>query len=268
MNGGEFWILFWATIGAIIVFIGLTLEKFADWLNENFLGGYKPHKTLESVGWFLLMFGISIEIADAWWSANDAWQTKQMAIKNGPLNQPISDILASVRFRVNKTDFSELPNFGNPKRLADLWLVEPPDTNILFLNKDNTNFNLKFWNLEGPTQLPILDTDHSYSFSDQHGGRTYSMQFHFDEDWSGIEGINGLEMKVKEINHVNVIRINIKSLPHDLEILDGSVKLVINDTVVKKFEIPQQKNNLDGDPNATPFVILAYLTNSPIDTIK
>src|SRR5476651_312244 len=94
--GGEFWILFWATIGAIIVLVGLLLEKFAEWMNDRFLGGAdKPHKTLELVGWCLLMFGICIEIADAGWSANETWETRQMAIKNDPRNATISEINAT-----------------------------------------------------------------------------------------------------------------------------------------------------------------------------
>lgn len=81
---GEVSVLIWATIGGILVFVGLAVEKFADWMNDRYLGGTeKPHQSLETTGWCVLMFGIFVEITVAGWSANDAWQTRQMAIRNG-----------------------------------------------------------------------------------------------------------------------------------------------------------------------------------------
>lgn len=32
-------VLIWATAGGIAVFVGLILEKMAEWMNERFLGG-------------------------------------------------------------------------------------------------------------------------------------------------------------------------------------------------------------------------------------
>ncbi len=95
LPAGEIPVLIWATIGGILVFVGLAVEKFADWMNDRYLGGpEKPHKPLETAGWCILMLGIFIEIAVAGMSANDAWETRQIAIKNDPRNQPIKSVTA------------------------------------------------------------------------------------------------------------------------------------------------------------------------------
>ena len=88
----------------IIVFVGLGIEKIADILDSKFLGEYKAHKSLELAGWCILMFGIIVEIGVAVWSANDAWQTRQAAIKNNPLNQPITYLRADVKLALTGTN--------------------------------------------------------------------------------------------------------------------------------------------------------------------
>ena len=254
-----------ATIGGILVFIGLIFEKLAEWMDERFLGEWSAHKKFGEVGWIILMIGIAIEIADAGFAANESWQTRQIAIKNAPANQLISDISATVQFRVNKTDFVELPRYGDLTRAADLWLIEPPTADVVAANGGRFNGDT-MWDLMAGTDLPILSTEHSISYSEQKGEQKYFMQFRFDEVWAEL-GLQKMKKRVNELNRVNVLRISVKYLPHDLEIIDGSVKLVVNDSVLKTFQIPRQKNNRESDgvdiySNTTPFIILAFLTNS------
>jgi hypothetical protein len=267
---GELLISVVAMLGGMMVFRGLWIEKKAD--KEVFLNvdDFRSSKLKSKRGWNMLMLGIVVETAVAGvFAARDGWEIRQIKIneaKNDPLNQPILDIFATVQFRVNEANFSELPPFGNPRRAADLWLMQPPSANIIALNGGRLNERL--WDLMGFSDLPILDTDRSYSVPEKAGGRTYFMQFHFDEDWAFF-GLNRMEKQVNNLNHVNALRISVKCLPHNLEILDGSVKLVINDSVIKMFQIPQQQDNRLDDKvpdtysNTTPFVILAYVTNSP-----
>src|ERR1700761_2268520 len=106
-------VLIWATAGGVAVFLGLVLEKFAEWLNENFLEkSYHPHKTIGEVGWVILMIGIGIEVVVAGGTAIDDWTTKRIAIENSPINQPISDISAVVKIKLAGTNFVQLPNWG------------------------------------------------------------------------------------------------------------------------------------------------------------
>ena len=77
-------VLIWATAGGIAVFVGLVLEKMAEWMNERFLGGSEhPHKKLGETGWIILMIGIAIEILDA-------GITAKMIVKNDPLKMAIA----------------------------------------------------------------------------------------------------------------------------------------------------------------------------------
>lgn len=271
ISGGEYAVLLWATIGGVLVFCGLTIEKIADYLNDRHCAPlFKPHKKTESFGWYLLMAGIFIETCVACWSAHDAWQIKQIANKNNPLNLPVSDIFANVHFRVDKSDFSELPRFGNPTREADIWMMEPPGKELIAAN--NGQLTERIWDLIGYTRFPILSAENSANFPSQKGGRTYFLRFDWDQEMEMYDAWQ-YKIKVKDITDAKTLRIEVKCLPHDLEILDGSVELIINDSVPLIYEIPKQKDNRleapapDTYSNTTPFVILAFLTNSPTITV-
>lgn len=254
-----------AMIGGAIVFRGLWLEKKAtkEWYESA--ADLTSSKLQAERGWKWLMVGIAIEtlVAGAI-AARDGWEIRQIKIyeaMNDPLNRPISDISVIVRFTVNKAEFSELPRYGGPAA-AEAWLMEPPGTNVTIGRQ-----YLNYWYRAGMTELPILTTDHSISFADGKGARIYIMQFHLGE-W--VEGLS-IEAKahpVKELENVNVLRVDAKYLPHDLEILDGMAKMVVNDTVVKIFKIPRQKAHLDNDTgidtysNTTPFAIFAFPASS------
>jgi hypothetical protein len=76
----EFWVLIAAMAGGVIIILGLGVERVAEWMNDTFLGEYKVHKGLADSGLAIVVFGLIWEIAVAGWSANDAWQTRQIAI--------------------------------------------------------------------------------------------------------------------------------------------------------------------------------------------
>ena len=104
----EWSVLFWAMLGGIIVSFGLVFEKIAEWMDDHFLGGYKAHKKLGEIGWIILMAGILIEVADAGFAAHDAWQTKQLAKRQDPFNQPIASVSAHLSFMQVGTNHSRL----------------------------------------------------------------------------------------------------------------------------------------------------------------
>jgi hypothetical protein len=121
----EVWVIVSAALGGIIVFAGLLLEKIAEWKNEKFGPPFfKPHKFMGECGWWILMFGIAAEIVVAVWSANDAWQTRQMAIKNDPVNLPIKSMAVAARLLIlanNSPDSEvrELAIFGGRLDILD-----------------------------------------------------------------------------------------------------------------------------------------------------
>src|ERR1039457_3746048 len=85
-----------ASAGGLIVFAGLWIEKDADEDKEKHLGKFSSAKRLiklrSNIGWWVLMFGIGIEIADAGWTAHEI---RISDAKNNPANQPIGFVSRS-----------------------------------------------------------------------------------------------------------------------------------------------------------------------------
>ena len=91
-----------ASVGGLVVFAGLWIEKDADEDKEKHLGKFSSAKRLikfrSNIGWWVLIFGIGIEIADAGWTAHEIRKTEVTAAKNNPLNQPIVSVIAHIEF--------------------------------------------------------------------------------------------------------------------------------------------------------------------------
>ena len=106
-----------ASVGGIIVFLGLWIEKEGDEKNEKFgLSFLKPYKDLEELGWWVLMFGIAAEIVTAGFLAG--WEEFKDS-RNNPLNQPIRSVTASVDVFVEGTNGLSF-NFEEPFRASAL----------------------------------------------------------------------------------------------------------------------------------------------------
>ena len=219
LSAGEVEILFWATIGGIIVFIGLLLEKFADWMNDRFLGGTdKPHKNLELAGWCILMFGIFIEIAVAGWSANDAWQTRQMAIKNNPNNFPIASVSAQVLLVEKGTNCVPRDPLGFGQ------------TSLTIGSSEQTSF----WRPDMAPNLTCSKCD-SIQRNDPDGeNMDWILSFNQNVIFPSFNG------SVEDAAKWDVIKLQASFLPDDAVILGGTVRLTINSTF-KDFVIPLQR---------------------------
>jgi hypothetical protein len=268
LSEGEVAVLFWATIGGIAVFIGLLLEKFAEWMDDRFLGGtHKPHKTLESVGWCILMLGIFVEIAVAAWSANDAWQTRQMAIKSDPLNRPISEISATVSIRM-KYFTNELPRWRSS---AVAWLTFP-GTNFHELHGFLQQFEL--------LQSEDFATEISVNAKTHETSKRYILHFHVNDLAESrfhdivVHPSPGVLVPAPTpkdvINRVPVVQIDAKFIPHDAEVAGGSVTLLMNGNIPRYFEILPQKAfpppiGLGTNTDDCGFTMLA--TNSPVAVV-
>jgi hypothetical protein len=98
----EVLVIVFAAAGGIVVFVALLIEKIAEWKSEKHI--VKSCKRLSEWGWWILMAGIAFEIGVAIWSATDAWQIRQMAIRNDPLNQPITSLTARAWLWVRGTN--------------------------------------------------------------------------------------------------------------------------------------------------------------------
>jgi hypothetical protein len=218
LSEGEVAILFWATIGGIAVFIGLLLEKFAEWMDDRFLGGtHKPHKTLESIGWSILMLGIFAEIAVAGWSANDAWQTRQMAIKNDPNNFPIASVSAQVLLVEKGTNRVPRDPLGFGQTSLTIGSSE----------------QIGFWR---PNMAPNLTCSKCDSIKrNDPDGENMDWILSFNQNIV-FPTFNG---SVKDAAKWDAIKLQASFLPDDAVILGGTVRLTINSTF-RDYIIPAQ----------------------------
>ena len=144
-----------AAAGGAIVFLGLLLEKIAEWKSEKYI--VKPCQRLSETGWWFLMIGIAVEIGVAIWSANDAWQTSQ----NTPPKMRVGSISATAEFMVETnwdepgTIFGDMLGVPAILTFSDQPLTNrlnsSPSTNRLgfvgvILVCDDVKWRLDWWN--------------------------------------------------------------------------------------------------------------------------
>jgi hypothetical protein len=260
------------TVGGVFVSKGLWDEWKGREEREWFRSAAEYHRaaTLRKRGEVFVIIGVVIEtIVAGTMFGRELWQAKRTEAeieKNSPLNQPISWAYAVVQFTVNKADFVENPPYGGP-RDAELLMIESPPTNF--------SAGMRFCATHGLTQLPILDTQ-SHEFNSVAAGRDardYMLQFHIDEHGGGFLLLEN--KSAKDIGQIKVVTIQAKWLPHDLKILNGSVRLFINN-LSRTFVIPPQKHKQWADPRdgvpdlynkTTPYVIFAFPTNATPEEI-
>jgi hypothetical protein len=70
--------------------------------------------------------------------------------------------------------------------------------------------------------------------------REYGIRFNS----RNIDAAEGVEHPVKSLDDVNLVRLELIFLPHDAEIVGGSVELIVNNNIRKMFQIlPQDVTN-------------------------
>ncbi len=218
-----------AAIGGLIVFVGLLLEKIAEWKNGKYSPPFlKPHKFLGEFGWVVLMIGIAAEIgigfALAWKDEKDI-----NAAKNAALNAPISDMSATVIFFVKGTQINELTNLDNEvsKQVGTMYLINKKGemgSAYDFLTADNF----------------VRKAGFIFGEPNARDNRRYDLRFH-SEIWDVFMGV---EQPVKAIAGVHWIRVDVNFLPNGAKISDGGIDLVVNNAH-KLFHIfPQCDTNM------------------------
>ncbi len=256
---------FVASLGAMAVAYGLWLEMFGEKDLYADINDFRKSETRAHTGLQWVFWGVIAEMAlgfvvAAW----DGWE----AIQNDPMNRPITDISALVTFRVNRQDVLEVPHFGGPS-VATLGLIEPQGNPPFPLLAHNPKLNGLLNATAAGFSLPRLEADKfsTPTMDSRPGTRAYFMRFHIS-DWSAIDE-SWMQRQAKQIDNVQVARIDVKFLPQDLQILDGSIKIIINSTVRKSFQIDPQLDNDEYpmiNPNTAPYVIIA--TNVSPSTVS
>jgi hypothetical protein len=249
-----------AAIGGIIVIRGLWLEYKGG---KN--GYFHAQKRMTEHGEIWVIVGVAVEIiVGVGFAVRDGLQARQTAIeiaRQDPMNRPISQISAILRFKINKVNIRAVLHFGGPS-VAIISLLEPVDATMGdgkpgVLSPLTLSPTGKLYALYLSSSLPDLVADTFDTPDGFTGTRPYFMQLHM---WDFSVGLstNWEQLQAKELDRVQALRIMVKFLPHDIEILEGSVDIFVNANLRKTFKISPQKDNEEFPLDA--FIILA--TNS------
>lgn len=222
---GDSGVVLWAMFGGCIVAVGLAMEEIAELLNDRFLGEYKAHKTLRLLGWWTLMFGIWIEIADAGWTAYAIDRAK-------PENQPISQITASLILNLNVPHIGNDPDEGY--QVIEGLLEGPPGRDWVGQLEADGKFNLF------SESIVILERPGTRwgEF-----GTHEKILMRFGPKLS--EGMGKFEATpVKIIGSIKHVSIQVIFRgPMDATLESGTLSIMANTTPPKNFEIPRQEFN-------------------------
>jgi hypothetical protein len=217
--------VFWAMIGGFAVAGGLTIEKMAEFFDNRFLGEYKAHKTLELFGWWILMFGIGIEIADAGWTAHEIKQAKQneMAILNKtPGKIPVFSASAWAVFTIGTNIVST-----NKMQVVTGWTAT-----VRFFGTNGNNPNV------GEPHLGLVSTELIWFGPREHLEIPIQFAWKQGVPWNDLSSPNEpADELIEQLQHFSISPV---FLYENTEILGGELTLVLNGSVAKKFKIPRQ----------------------------
>ena len=213
------------------------LER-SDWYSD--INDFRKGKRKSKCGQIWVMVGVTIEIIIAAGFAIhdvvDKFEINRQAAANDPRNQPISYLYATALLQVKGMQFDDLTNW-NPNHVGLITLCQNDVRHI-------PNFD---W----------LDAD-TYKKGEFHNmfdsaNRSYAIRF---QSWGFLPGM-GIKSQIKDLDGVNLLRMEINFLPRGAEISGGGVELVANN-LHKVFAIlPQMDTNFpDGTPGF-PYIVLA-----------
>ena len=210
---------------------------------------WEEHKKLKRYFAWMLIAGLLLEMREA---VNEDGKVEELRkennelglkLKNWPLEQNVSSISAILTFSVKGTNDDRIPPYATSNLVATLELC---DTGVEYSNEKpfprkspTTAFhNLESYDVE---LLELPGTDN----------RGYMLQFQSAWDWTAMEVFNGFDIPMKAgraMELINGLRINLKFLPHDSEVISGNVKITVNandPSTTKIFKILPQKAKND-----------------------
>lgn len=247
-----------AIFGGFIVFVGLLMEKL--WAKKSYKNtcDFKWSKRMVEVGAWLVIAGIVFEIGVAVWTASDAWETRQMAIKNDPNNLPVSDISATVVVKLEGTNFERI-NETFDLRLDNWVTLLDNKTNVPTLNLGNMG------SLMAEDVLPFINSNFQDRSVVSHG---YVMKY-VENPLNAFDTETQLPIPEHRpvakyvLEKVRFLRIIPSFIPKNTQVIGGEAWLTINGTLRRKFIIYRQgmdTNFQEWNPNFKSLVFLA--TNS------
>jgi hypothetical protein len=228
-----FWVSFWACVGGIIVFIGLAMEKIAEWKEKIYSPPFfKPWNWLDVWGWRLLMLGIAVEIFVSGNAAKHDWETRQIAINNDPQNETVNDVSCDLMLFVKPFDENKAPK------------ISQTDANI-----------------GGLIFADLLECDNVCDNCDLLGYGSFLSASTYSKEWGGIHVVLHWnrgpfstidhskypfpETKVKDLMDLaNVLVVRSAFLPTNAVITSCTATVTINSSFRKHFEFSNEPNSV------------------------
>jgi hypothetical protein len=232
-----------ASIGAIIVFAGLLMEKIAERKTEKHIPSFiESHKWLENLGWIFLMVGILVEIGVGFVlaakekkdidAAKNAWQTQRIYAFEATATivvRPLQPV----------TDFASLPK-APPNALTFPQQTQSPkkDDSLIFLNLGRSVDIAK-----GAYSRENAEIQDDEAYRSAAGDNLIRFDIHF-----GGHHENFFENKVgntweffndsltpEDLDAIDLV------LPIRCEVISGEVKMEIDNGLTNMvFQIPKQ----------------------------
>lgn len=219
------------------MFVGLLMEKLWEKKSYKNTHDFKLSKRIREVGAWLVIAGIVFEIGVAVWTASDAWETRQMTIKNDPLNQPIKSMDLEVNLNIfdpnrPEDDENEVAILGGyckflKKQGGDIAVLECREF-------DNTMRLMFVANAQGTTQVSNVWI---YNMGFKWPGNKVSAMLSSEIGQGNIS----TKMFNSQIAGVNFF---IPRSGTPLRILEGSCVLTINGSIQRTFLIPKHLNEM------------------------
>ena len=253
------WLVFWFIVEAASI-VCIAVGCLGEWLAEKFHFRHKPKTVFGAMvvcglAVELLAFGFSFILSfreiEGLRSKNNELEAR--LVDEDPINQPISSIEADLSVKVKGADFIELPPYGTP---AVAWI---------FLCVTNVN------DLFQASEFSVLDADTFKRFR-VNGDHGYTVRFNTSLLRSR-DFASPMPSVRDALKQISCVKIDAKFIPHDSQVLGGTVQLLINGQFSKRFTILPQlafesRDALSTNNNNAGFTMLATNTVAPDFTMR
>lgn len=230
-----------AAIGGIVVFVGLLLERMAEWKSEKYI--VKPGRLLSDWGWRILMLGIALEIgigfAMAWKDEKDIDAAKT-AWRGQRIYAFEATAILVVRPLKPVEDFASLPK-APPDALTFPPQAESPkkEDNLIFLNLGRSGDMAK-----GAYSKENAEIQADEAYRSAVGDNLIRFDIHFGghhENFFENRVGNTLEFFNDSLTPEDLDAIDLV-LPFRCEVISGEIKMEIDNGLTNMdFQIPAQK---------------------------
>lgn len=189
--------------------------------------GYKIAKM-----WAVFLFSLALITSSALEYLSDERDSEEMQSKiasNDPLNRPVSEITSRARLEVA----GPIGDHGG-------FMIGMDRSSFMVLRESNSPPNTVFFGAFQTLYVTDLRAHETLQAGPTNHGYTFGLSR--DPEFSGdVRIIGGGPATVDMVlSRVNWVSLNVTFVPPESEILSGSIELLINGSITKRFTVPRQ----------------------------